>query len=372
MKSNRLLKATGIGLLLACSGVHLAHAKSPWQWVSFRQGSKAAAGFELTEKAGPWLIYSASFAGEGAENEAIALATELRDRFHLNAYVHSHEFDFTEEVDGIGYNVDRTRKRMRYDKAGSFEEFAVLVGDFASIDDDDLQKTLKRIKYAQPECLTKAGEKTTRRFAGLREFQRRINQDEKKRKKGPLGTAFATPNPLIPKEFFAPKGVESEVVKWNEGVKHSLLNCPGKFSVRIATFGGNVVIDQKVVADIEQGGAQMKSQLEEAAMKANRLTMALRKQGVEAYEFHDRHESYVTVGHFDWATQPGVDGKPQLNPDVLTMMQRYAPTKTPLVGANGQPLAGIQPRIIEGVALDVQPWPIDVPRRSIAMDYTRR
>jgi len=32
----------------------------------------------------------------------------------------------------------------------------------------------------------------------------------------------------------------------------------------------------------------MKSKLHAAADKAHRLTVALRKQGVEAYEFHDR------------------------------------------------------------------------------------
>ncbi|MCA9148795.1 MAG: hypothetical protein KDA92_05830 [Planctomycetales bacterium] len=371
MQSHRLIKLLCLGLCLAMTSTHVVNAKSPWQWVSFRRGTKSAS-FELTEKSGPWLIYTASFAGEGAELEAHALATELRDRYHLSAYVHSHEFDFTDEVEGIGFNMDRTPKRMRYDKAGSFEEFAVLVGDFSSVDDTDLQKTLSRIKYAQPECLSKSGEKTTRRFAGLREFQRRINQDDKKKRKGPLRTAFATPNPMLPREFFAPKGVDSEVVKWNEGVKYSLLDCPGKFSVRVATFGGNVVIDQQQVADIEKGGASMKSQLEVAAMKANRLTLALRKQGIEAYEFHDRHESFVTIGHFDWALEPDADGKPRLNPEVMELMQRYAPTKTSLVGNNGQPLSGIKPKLYDGIALDVQPFPVEVPRRSIAMDYTRR
>ena len=42
-----------------------------------------------------------------------------------------------------------------------------------------------------------------------------------------------------------------------------------------------------------------RSKLEEAAYNAHLLVVALRKQGVEAYEFHDRHESLVTIGSFD-------------------------------------------------------------------------
>jgi hypothetical protein len=247
----------------------------------------------------------------------------------------------------------------------------VLVGDFDSIDNPSLQKTLKRLKYSQPQCLTRNTQATTRRFAGLRELNRRINRDEEKKRKGPLGTAFATPNPLIPREYFSPKGADSEVIKWNEGVKYSLLDCPGKFSVRVATFRGNVIIDQQHVADIENG-AKMQSRLEEAALKANRLTMALRKKGVEAYEFHDRHESYVTVGSFEWASEDRPNQPPETNPEILAVMQRYAPATTPVTDARGQSLSGIQPQVVDGIALDVRPWPVEVPRRSIAVDYSRR
>jgi len=371
MPLRTFINAICFGLLIATLSADSLTAKSPWQWVTFRRevGDKQAR-MTLTDKDGPWLIFAASFAGEGAESEARQLVDELRGRYKLPAYIHSHEFDFSDSVQGIGINPDRTPKRMRYDKSGVFEEYAVLVGDFNSIDDPDLQKTLKEVKYAQPSCLTKNVAKTTRRFAGLRELNRRINGDQEKKRKGPMGTAFATPNPMIPREFFAPKGVDSEVIKWNQGVKFSLLECPGKYTVRVATFRGNVVIDQEEVAEIEKGG-EMKSRLEEAADKANKVTTALRKQGIEAYEFHDRHESYVTVGSFESVGDALPDGRQEMNPDILVVMQRYAPSKTPLVDNSGQQVAGIQPRVIDGIALDVQPWPVEVPRRSIAVDYNR-
>jgi hypothetical protein len=340
--------------------------------VTFRRTeSDADKSLSLTDAHGPWLIFAASFAGEGARDEATRLVHELRTRYRLPAYLHAEHFDFTDPVEGIGINPDRTPKRMKYDKAGEFDEYAVLIGDFPSVDDPDLQKTLKKIKYAQPQCLTKSPEQTTRRFAGLRSLYARVNKDEEKRRKGPLGTAFATPNPLIPQEFFAPKGVDSFVIKMNAGVAHSLLDCPGKYSVRIATFRGNVIIDQEQVAAIEQG-ARMQSQLEDAALKAHKMTLALRKRGIEAYEFHDRHESYVTVGHFDWVGRPQAKGTQEMNPAVLTVVQRYAPNRQSLVGARGQALEGLQPRTIEGIPCDVQPWPVEVPKRSLATDYAER
>ena len=44
----------------------------------------------------------------------------------------------------------------------------------------------------------------------------------------PMGQAFFTRNPLLPREYFVPKGVDPFVAKMNEGVEHSLLDCPGQ------------------------------------------------------------------------------------------------------------------------------------------------
>jgi hypothetical protein len=369
MQSTGLIKAFCLGLALTVGLSERAAAKSPWQWVNFRRGpAEQDNGVALTEKNGPWLIFATSFAGDGAREEARLLVDELRSRYHLPAYLHSQQFDFSNSVRGKGINPDRTPKLMRYDKAGTFDEYAVLIGNFDSVDDPNLQRTLKRIKHAQPNCLSTNSANTTRRFAGLRNLYSRINNDQEKKRKGPMGSAFATPNPLIPSEYFAPKGADSFVIKMNEGVENSLLDCPGKYSVRVATFRGNVIIDQQKVAEIEQGG-RMSSRLEQAALKAHRMTVALRKQGIEAYEFHDRHESYVTIGSFEWVGKAQANGTQEMNPAIITLIQRYSPNRHPLTGNGGEALAGLQPRAIDGIPFDVQPWPVEVPRRSIATDY---
>lgn len=370
MPSNAVLRCACLAVAVALTPAAVAHAKSPWQWVSFRSGNTDPnADYRLTEKHGPWLVFAASFAGEGAEMEARALVEELRSRYRVPAYLFSQEYDFTQPVEGRAVNPDRPTQKMRYRNAAVFKEYAVLVGDFVSIDDPDLQKTMKELKVARPACLVKNADKTTRRFAGLRELHKRINGDAEKKRKGPMGSAFATPNPLLPDEYFAPKGVDSFIIELNRRVdKYSLLDCPQPYSVRVATFRGNVVIDQSKVAEIEAGGS-MKSQLEKAAHKAHELTVALREQGVEAYEFHDRHESYVTVGSFEWVTKELGQGNIQLNPAIAAVVQRYGAKQKQFSGKGGAMTTGMQPEVINRIPLDPTPIPVEVPRRSIATDY---
>ena len=322
--------------------------------------------YQLTQQHGPWLIFAASFAGQGAHAEAHRLVLELRKRFNLPAYVHEKHYDYSAPVQGLGLNQYGEPKSMRHQQAVRFDEVAVMVGNFSSVNDPQMAKTLEMLKFAQPASLKlDQDSRTTLRFAGLRYLQRRVNGDPKKQNKGPLGRAFVTRNPLLPQEYFAPEGMDAMVASMNEGVPYSLLDCPGKYSVRVATFRGNVVIDQKEVIQIEKTG-RMESRLAVATEKAHQLVDLLRKRKVEAYLFHDRNESIVTVGSFNSVGSERADGKIEINPAVLRIMQSYGAQQQALPG---QQMAGVQPRAMAGITFDVQPMPVQVPRRSIATDY---
>ena len=350
-------------------GETLATSAPPLRGIfaSRRVAADPHAAYNLSEQQGPWMIFAGSFAGENAERDAHALVLELRSRFKLPAYVHKEKYDYTKSVPGLGLNKYGDPKMMEYRQKGAFDEIAVLIGDFPSLYDPAVDEVLKRIKYAQFECLKLTNEaSTTLRFAGLRALQKRVNGNAAKRNKGPLGQAFVTRNPLLPEEFFAPRGINKFVESMNAGVNYSLLTCPGKFSVRVATFRGNVVIDQKKVKQIEESG-QMKSRLVEAAEQAHTLTEMLRKRGVEAYLFHDIYESIVTVGSFDTVGTPRQDGRIEINPAVLRIMQSYAPQQRQLGGQ-----VGLVPRALGGIPFDVQPTPVAVPQRSVAADYAVR
>ncbi len=327
--------------------------------------------YVLAESNGPWMILAASFAGPTAENEARQLVMEFRKRFKWPAYLYTEAYDFSSPVEGRGFDKYGQPKKMRYRQQGEFTEYAVLVGDFPSVNDPQLQVTLTAIKECEPTSLQQRlveQKQSSLRFAGLRGWYRQLTSATNETRRGPLSQAFVSRNPLLPQEYFTPAGIDSFVEEINRGVQYSLLDCPTRYSVKVATFRGNVIIDQKQVKEVEQTG-RMEHRLTQAAEKAHRLTELLRERGVEAYEFHDRTESIVTVGSFASVGAPRQDGKIEIDPRVLKVMENYSARQTGQT-IGGQP--GLKPRSLGGIGFDIQPMPVEIPRRSIAADYSRR
>jgi len=324
--------------------------------------------YELDETHGPWLIMCTSFAGPNAEKQAQDLVVDLRQNFGLTAYTFKQNFDFTEPEIGLGVNKYGGPRKMKPANAAKFEEIAVLVGDFQSVDDPQVESTLKTIKYCRPGSMGATPTKdTAQRFAGLRQFYRQVTQDPARKTKGPLGAAFVTRNPLLPEEYFVAKGLDPFVVDMNKDLEYSLLKNKKRYTVRVATFRGVDTMKPHEFEELTSKQRQM-SKIDEAAIKASKLTAALRKQGIEAYEFHDRTESIVCIGSFDEVGQPRADGKTEINPAIYRVMQAYGPVKEKLPG---QAVAVLQPRMLEGIPFDPQPMPVEVPRQSIATAYNR-
>lgn len=339
--------------------------------------------YELTDSHGPWMIMCTSFTGvisdpksgkvTSAEEQAHDLVLELRQKFKLQAFVYRKHFDMGQPEIGLGMNKYGGQKIMRHNNAYKRDEIAVLVGNFHSVDQPEIEKALEQIKTMQPETLNpkKTGEKSLQTWGTLRNFYRETGEMLKKKKKGPMGNAFITRNPLLPEEYFTAKGLDPFVVELNQGVKYSLLKCPGKYTVKVASFRGVETMKPKEFEELA-GKPREKShmaKIDEAADKAARMTKALRDKGVEAYEFHDRTESMVCVGSFDSVGDPRDDGKIEINPGIHRLMETYGPEKKFIPG---QAQAFVQPRLIEGIPFDPQPLPVVVPRQSIANDYVRR
>ena len=300
-----------------------------------------------------------SFSGDGAEQQAETLVLELRKRYKLPAYTHRVRFDFSDAgergIDRYGAPI-----RMRYRGGTELKEIAVLVGDYPAVDNPNAQKTLYRLKYTHPKCLGIGGERgTNQSLAGWRMMQKQAQdwlsgRKKKKKRKGPMGHAFITTNPALPKEYYVPKGIDSLELEMNKNVKYSLLDCPGKYTVQVAKFTGKVILNQGEIREIQNGG-KMESGLARAALKAHRLTKALRILGYEAYEFHDRRTSIVTVGSFNSVGTPRGDGKIEINPRIHKLMKKM-----------------VKHKAVIGIPLDIHPIPILVPKRSIAADYNRQ
>ena len=184
---------------------------------------------------------------------------------------------------------------------------------------------------------------------------------------------FITRNPLLPEEYFVAKtGLDELVVKMNKNVKYSLLDCPGRYTVQVAHFSGEVILNQGEIRAIESGSRpgpeSTKQGLAQAAEKAHELTEALRMKGWEAYEFHDRNSSMVTVGHFDSVGAPQADGTVRYIAEVQRIIDVCGIQQ---VEKPGQPPA-FKMQSCVGIFFDPQPIPIEVPRRSISRQLGQR
>ena len=313
--------------------------------------------YRLTDSEGPWMVLASTFSGPGAARQASNLVHELRKRYQLEAYQHQKAYDYTKPVVGLGLDKYGAPRKMRHARSVKYEEIAVLIGNFDSIDDSQLKKTLERIKYLRPECLDlKKNKSSTQTFAMLREVQKYVNKNPLKKQKGPMGKAFVTRNPLLPQEFFTRPGLDSFVLSMNKGADHSLLENPSLYTVRVASFRGDTTLNASEDAIKSH---QLTDKLVRAAENATRLVSMLRGQGKEAYVFHDRHESIVTIGSFSRVGSPTANGKIQLDPSILKIMQSYGAERQTLPGGSQ---FGLKPRTLRGIPFDVQPIPVLVPK----------
>ena len=229
---------------------------------------------------------------------------ESEGEFKLDAYLQarlgSSDVDITHRL--------RTPDAMKYLHKSSegARELAVLVGDYPALDDKRAVDDLQKVKTIEPKSLSpvelaKQGRKTYQQLIGFRMQQRAVDDKSlqsqiagwtgahiyRAANPGPMGSAFLTRNPLQPKDQRMVGVVDAFVYEMNKHVPHSLLNCPGEFTLQVATFSGGVIIEPKKIRELQQGKRQMESRLVEAAELSHKLTEASGSK-VEAYEFHDR------------------------------------------------------------------------------------
>ena len=329
-----------------------ACAQSGWlptSWFPHTQNDPQAM-YPLSEQSGPWLVLATTFRGDGARADARDLVQELRSRYRLKAHTHEKAFDFTGEQRGLGLNPDGSPKKMRYANSTQVLEIAVMVGDFASCNDSRAQKTLAKIKNLQPQALM--GDKGKSR--AFSDFRRMIGLD-KKSSKAPMRMAFMMPNPLLPPEYFSQPQLDSFVIEMNADVDHSLLDCRGRYSVRVATFTGAGGFGQEAMSTSNDDGVE--SRLIKAAENAHRVTEALRKQGWQAWEFHDRESSIVCVGNLSQVTVGNQNGVQQPHPELLRIKNGLGPDPEKLA------VGTILPKRVDGILLDIDLRPIVVPRQ---------
>lgn len=336
---------------------------------------------KLSEVDGPWMILAASFAGPEGREKAERLADELAQQFSMPTFIHEANFDFSGKLN----RPETDGKVIRYANRAKYEAYAVLVGEYDSVDHPDLVKDLKRIKSANPKVFAadqapsepvpvdapKGAPETSEPLAktpldAVKNLQRDLLKMVGKSGLGPMNNAFATTNPLLPSEFFLAPEVDSFVMELNSQVEFSLLDNPAKFTVVVATFAGfstiaNGTLDKKFEPSSER--------MDACAVNADKMVRELRKQGVEAYQFHDRTRSVVTIGEFEklGVARPG--GKFDYAPEILQVMETYRAGNDVESTQFGQV---IKAKHVASIPFDVNPTPIAVPKKSKRSLYSGR
>jgi hypothetical protein len=291
--------------------------------------------YALTETAGPYLIFVMSFSSATARQDANALVLELRKSFKWEAYIYEKTFvrDASKEFKPKPNPYIKTK--FRYQNSSPDTEYAVLIGNFVSMEDKQFDKTLAEVRKCNPASLK-----------------------NKVSSKVPFAVAFGLINPMLPPDFqqgFVDPFIESINIKR----PYTLLRNPRRYTIQIATFnGGHKGYEwkdaDKAALDAGKPTYQM-SELEKGERMTVALCKALRDRGVEAYEFYDRYGSIVTVGSFNHYGRAMPDGSIEMDPQVLQVMKQY----------QGKPVNGgraYEPVYVDGIACDPQPKIIDVPR----------
>lgn len=283
----RLFSTALTAALFAATAAATAHAAR----IEAEPGKR----YTLSKNHGPWMVMVASFhttaedgetqIGKTPEEAADELVLELRKK-GIPAYVHTMQ----PASDPIT-TVDRSGRQVRRKNLRQVTSIGVLAGNYPTLDDDVAQRTLKWIKDYSPTCL-----------------QEGVVFEKTEKRPTPLAAAFLTINPLLtPEEIEAFKGIDTFVLRLNHSERNSLLENKGRYTLVIATFGGKSGIQTPL--GFSGLGKEFKEDddLDIAAQEARDLTAALRTvENVEAFVWHDRNHSIVTVGSFESRNDPAI------------------------------------------------------------------
>ncbi len=357
-----------LSLLLVCVSVAVASADKPAFLRMFQRTATTEAdpnkNYVLSEEDGPWMILASTFVGDGAKERAERLALEIRRELDLPAFIFQENFDFTGTIDR---DAQRS-KSIRYANRYRYDAYAVLVGEYDSVEHPSVEGDLNRIKSAKLSVLedpnaVAAETDRSNPVTTVKSITSKLMAARKDKPLGPMGQAFVTRNPMLPEQFFQAPQVDSFVHQMNDGLQFSLLECQGKYTVVVKTFEGlGAIVDGKA----DKNFTPSEDRLNRFLVAAEKMTTELRKQGIEAYQFHDRYRSLVTIGSFENLGRELPDGQFEYSPEIRAVMKQYSafnvrpelarqvPAGTKGVAANG----------VGEIPFDIEPTPIAVPKPS--------
>lgn len=357
-----------------------AQADGPSLLRMFSRGAKVEVDtskvYNLSEVDGPWMILAHTFVGPGSRERGERLVMEIRKDLNLPAFLYEQDFNFSGEVEPgspirQAGGASSYRRKMRYANQIRYQAHAVLVGEYDSAKHPRIESDLEKVKTAQCKVFGDAKEMEAETdirnpVTAVKALHHRITQKLGDPKNGAMGNAFLTRNPMLPEDFFQAPEIDSFVRNLNEGVPHNLIDdCDGRFTVVVRTFSGyNTIVDGKKEKSFQPSGER----LDQCAADANTMVGLLRKDGIEAYQFHDRTQSIVTIGSFDELGREIANGGFEYAAPILAVMDEYRAFNVDPHLANQvkrQTTQGVPVKCVaERFPFDIQPMPIAVPKAS--------
>lgn len=317
--------------------------------------------YPLTAECGPVMIKVASFIGKYTNPNgevfanglelANALAKELREEHGIPAYTCSFRAggakERTEEQqEAFEEQLELFEKRFKVAprvfklRTPPPVNWVVLAGSFPSFDDRQAQKMLEKVQNINPRCISGDVRRMIR-------FGKKSDDVP-----NPLKTAMLvrSPHPGAPQLATNSSQQQTKLfqmlLELNDGERYSIYNLQAPGTIQVAQYRGLAIVDEKKAKSVFARNKvdEDKAILQESAQKAIVLTEALRKEGYEAYVFHGKFASIVTVGGYSGVNDPRVhqdlDKLAQVKIAGLQLQPKLIPTpRRPPISNSQAPIA---------------------------------
>jgi hypothetical protein len=269
-----------------------------------------AADYAVTPEVGPWMICVTSFTGDDAAHMARDMASEVRSRYRLPAYIFNRGAELRqqqleeqkrlreqqeEQLKQLGVPPVNQKFRLRHVRIE--EQFAVLIGGYPDIDKAHAElvriKKLEAPKSVPPDLMTIGNASTGKDQGRLIPIN-------------PFWQSFVVPNPTVKRSKEPAPPPDPFWEKLNAGESYSLLQCRLPWTLAIKEYQVPTIVQTKSTQSTFERlfGKSQTDALGAAAMNAHSLAEALRKLGLEAYVLHTRASSVVTIGGYASANDP--------------------------------------------------------------------
>jgi hypothetical protein len=268
--------------------------------------------YNITPADGEWMILIASYRGELAAQQAHTLVLEMRSEYGLPAFVfdrsaiereeqrkdieaQKHEIQQWMQAHGCQSNQALPVRVRRIE-----EQRAVLIGGYKDM--ETARRALDEIRKLPPP----KAEPGTTLFVHHLDQQSPSKDGVERADQNPFRTAFVVHNPAVP--VTPPPPEEDKVAKaLNAGESFSIGQCHKPWTLAVASYQGLAALQSRSAPRSVFGnlfGGDGGDRLNACGLNAHNFAEALRKLGFDAYVYHTRYRSVVSVGGFDSADDP--------------------------------------------------------------------